>query len=164
MEKKEYINPVEERRQRRLKKRKELIQYVLNIIQALSVAATLLHYARMTIEGSWRLYHWFWFVLCVICFVLWFVARVQLGTHLTFQPRADRILVTSGMYKYFKHPIYYFGTMALTSYVFMIEKYSYLLGLLILIPFQVYRAIAEQRVLKRKFEEDYEDYIQTVII
>ena len=55
-----------------------------------------------------------WFVplgLSVVCAMLWFVARRQLGVSFSVRPEA-RQLVTTGFYARFRHPIYVFGTMA----------------------------------------------------
>jgi protein-S-isoprenylcysteine O-methyltransferase Ste14 len=47
----------------------------------------------------------------VVCAVLWFVARRQVGTAFSVKPQA-RQLVAAGFYAKLRHPIYVFGTMA----------------------------------------------------
>lgn len=151
-------SPIMERRKRRQQRHQELYQFIFNIIQALSIGGSMIHYGHTLILHPWRIMQYLLFFLSFVFFGLWFVARVQLGTHLTFQPKADRILVTSGLYKYFRHPIYYFGTLALVCYVLFLERYHYLLGLIILIPLQIIRAMKENNVLKKKFDDEYELY------
>jgi protein-S-isoprenylcysteine O-methyltransferase Ste14 len=152
-------SPVVERRQRRAKRRQELYQFIFNVVQAISIGGSATHYARVLIVHNWTLFNYFFFFTTTVFFFFWLTARIQLGTHLTFQPKADRILITGGLYGRFRHPIYYFGTLSLVSYCFLIEKYYYLwVVLLVLVPMQCFRAVRETNLLQRKFEEDYDQY------
>ncbi len=153
------VSPLTERRRRRQQRHQEFFQFVFNIIQAASIGGSMLHYTRTIETHSWSFVQCAYFGISVICFILWFISRIQLGTHLTFRAKAHRILVTSGLYKYFRHPIYYFGTLSLIFYVLFLEKYFYLWGLVILLPLQIVRASRENLVLKQKFENDYDRYV-----
>lgn len=161
-------NPVlKERRKRRQQRRSELYQLVLTIFQSISILYSIGYYfLQLEASKSYQqlLYRTFFLICTISFFSLWLIARIQLGTFLTFRPKAHETLVTTGIYSKFKHPIYYFGTLTLISFIFLIEKYLFLLILLILIPIQIYRAIKETKVLKEKFDDIYIDYLKQVWI
>lgn len=151
-------------RERRSRRRKELFQVALNCLQGTCIGYSAAHYYWIS---NLRTTSWLSSIkeailvaLTVLCFVLWFVARIQLGVHLTFQARADKILVQTGLYAKFKHPIYYFGSLSLLFFVLLIQKYILLLGFFLLIPVQIVRAMRENVVLKKRFEDEYLSYRQ----
>jgi protein-S-isoprenylcysteine O-methyltransferase Ste14 len=156
-------SPLAERRKRRQQRHQELFQFLFNVIQALSIGGSMIYYGFTLVVHKWTILQYFLFLSSFSFFGLWFLSRVHLGTHLTFRPKADRILVTNGLYKYFRHPIYYFGTLSLICYIMFLERYYLLYGLIILIPLQVVRALRENKVLKKKFEDDYEQYVSKLI-
>jgi len=101
-----------------------------------------------------------WFValgLSVICAILWFVARRQLGVSFSVKPQA-RQLVTTGFYAKLRHPIYVFGTMAVLLVLLALQGWQALVIWAILIPVQVIRARREEKVLAEAFGADYETY------
>ena len=101
-----------------------------------------------------------WFValgLSVICAILWFVARRQLGVSFSVRPQA-RQLVTTGFYAKLRHPIYVFGTMAVLLVLLALQGWQALVIWAILIPVQVIRARREEKVLAEAFGADYETY------
>jgi protein-S-isoprenylcysteine O-methyltransferase Ste14 len=101
-----------------------------------------------------------WFValgLSVVCGILWFVARLQLGVAFSVRPEA-RELVMTGFYAKLRHPIYVFGTMAFLLVLLALQGWQALAIWAILIPVQVIRARREERVLAEAFGADYEAY------
>jgi protein-S-isoprenylcysteine O-methyltransferase Ste14 len=101
-----------------------------------------------------------WFVplgLSVVCAVLWFVARRQLGTAFSVKPQA-RQLVAAGLYTKLRHPIYVFGTMAFLLVLLALQGWAALAIWAILIPVQVIRARREEAVLADAFGAEYEAY------
>ena len=101
-----------------------------------------------------------WFVplgLSVVCAMLWFVARRQLGVSFSVRPEA-RQLVTTGFYARFRHPIYVFGTMAFLLVLLALQGWQALAIWAILIPVQVIRARREERVLTEAFGAEYDEY------
>ena len=101
-----------------------------------------------------------WFVplvLSLVCAVLWFIARWQLGAAFSVQPEA-RHLVTSGLYAKIRHPIYVFGTGAFLLVLLALQGWAGLAIWAILIPVQVLRAGREERVLTRASGAEYEAY------
>lgn len=90
-------------------------------------------------------------------FVLWAIARYQLGN--AFTPRAEaRALVTGGLYRRLRHPIYTFGlcvTVGMVVYaaIPVLAMVPAALGAL-----QVIRIRREERVLEDAFGDDYRSY------
>ena len=83
---------------------------------------------------------------------------IHLGKSLTVLPRADR-LVTHGVYRYLRHPIYIGLTMTILG---LIVASGSLFGLVFLfsvvIPLNIARARMEERALLKKFGGEYKAY------
>jgi protein-S-isoprenylcysteine O-methyltransferase Ste14 len=101
-----------------------------------------------------------WFVplaLSVVCAILWFLARRQLGAAFSVRPEAQ-LLVATGLYAKLRHPIYVFGTMAFLLVLLALQGWPALAIWAILIPVQVIRARREEHVLAEAFGAEYEAY------
>ncbi len=85
------------------------------------------------------------------------VARLQLGNSFSITPQAKR-LVTRGIYSRIRHPVYIFGWIALSGLVLYLNQPKFLLLFVLLVPVQVARARAEERVLQQHFGEEYSRY------
>lgn len=92
--------------------------------------------------------------VATISFVLLTVARAQLGSAFSVTPQARR-LVTTGLYRRIRHPVYVFGTLCLVGFVLFAGAPKLLLLMLILFPVQVMRARAEARTLEERFGDEY---------
>ena len=97
------------------------------------------------------------FALAVVFLTLVFLARLQLGDSFSIAPQA-RKLVTAGIYSKVRHPVYVFGTLAILGIALYAHLWPLLPAILIVIPMQVVRARAEERVLIEKFGEEYLHY------
>lgn len=160
-----HLFVMEARAARRKQKRDAFFQPIFTIIQSLSIAVSMIRYYvsdKSLTSQSWTILRVLALIVCISSFVCWFIARRQLGLHLTLFARADGTLVTTGLYRYFRHPIYYFGTLSMVSYIFLINKPVLLLILVVIIPMQFVRSINERKVLRKKFEDEYDDYIERV--
>ena len=94
----------------------------------------------------------------VIGFVLWMVARQQLGKSFTVSAQA-KALVTTGLYSKIRNPIYFFGGIAFVG-VFLAWGNMYaLVGVIVLyFVMQTLRARKESAVLEQAFGEEYRRY------
>ena len=97
------------------------------------------------------------FALGAVFLTLVFLARLQLGDSFSIAPQA-RKLVTAGIYSKVRHPVYVFGTLAIVGIALYAHLWPMLAGVLIVIPMQIVRARAEERVLIEKFGEEYLSY------
>jgi protein-S-isoprenylcysteine O-methyltransferase Ste14 len=95
--------------------------------------------------------------LMVAGFVLWTIARFQLGSSLTVTAQAKQ-LVTRGLYSKIRNPIYTFGSCVIAGLILLLGRPLWLLIFVMVIPLQIWRAGKEARVLETKFGEDYRAY------
>jgi len=90
-------------------------------------------------------------------FVLFVLARMQLGEAFSVQAKASK-LVTTGLYSRIRNPIYVFGALMLAGVIIWLEKPWFLLCLAALVPLQVIRSRKEEQVLAEKFGAAYQEY------
>jgi len=90
-------------------------------------------------------------------FVLWTIARFQLGSSFTATAQA-RQLVTRGLYSRIRNPIYIFGSCVIGGAILAVRCPVWLLIFVIIIPLQLWRARKEANVLEAKFGEEYRSY------
>jgi protein-S-isoprenylcysteine O-methyltransferase Ste14 len=95
--------------------------------------------------------------LAIVGLVLVTVARMQLGQAFSLTPQA-RVLVTRGIYSKVRHPVYIFSAVALAGLAIYAGAPRLLPLLIILLPLQMARARAEERVLEAKFGDAYRAY------
>jgi protein-S-isoprenylcysteine O-methyltransferase Ste14 len=96
-------------------------------------------------------------VIAVPSFVLWFIAKLQLGSSFTARAEA-RALVTRGLYSKIRHPIYFFSTFALIGTAICLRAWWFDILIVVIIPTQLWRIGREERVLREKFSDAYLDY------
>jgi protein-S-isoprenylcysteine O-methyltransferase Ste14 len=95
--------------------------------------------------------------LMIVGFVLWTVARFQLGASFAVKAEA-RQLVTRGLYSKIRNPIYVFGSWVLAGGILVFGKPVLLLIFVLVIPLQIWRAGKESAVLESAFGEEYRKY------
>ena len=96
-------------------------------------------------------------VLAVPGFILWSVARFQLGASFAVTAQA-RQLVSRGLYSKIRNPIYVFGSCVIAGVILLLGHPAALLIFLLIIPMQIWRARKEAAVLEFKFGEQYRAY------
>lgn len=107
--------------------------------------------------ASWSAMQWVGVALLLVGFVLWTVARFQLGASFTVSAQA-RKLVSRGLYSRIRNPIYVFGSCTLAGLILTLGRPPWLLLFLIIIPMQIWRAGKERSVLESAFGEEYRTY------
>ena len=90
-------------------------------------------------------------------FVLWTVARFQLGASFAISAQA-RHLVTHGLYSKIRNPIYVFGALTIAGAFIWANRPWLFLVFAVLIPLQVYRSRKESEVLEKTFGAAYLEY------
>ena len=100
----------------------------------------------------------FWVTsLCLsgVAFVLWIMARKQLGSSFMIGVQATQ-LVTHGLYRYFKHPIYYFGWLAhLFAYLALQIWWLTVIWILVATSVQLSRLHRENLALEAEFGDAF---------
>lgn len=95
--------------------------------------------------------------IAVPSFILFAVARIQLGKAFSVQATAST-LVTTGIYSRIRNPIYVFGSLTAAGFLLWVKLPWLLLFFVILLPLQVYRSRKEALVLVEKFGSSYLTY------
>jgi len=103
--------------------------------------------------------HFLWFYLGVFGLLISGVALLQLNIHLSPfpSPKSDSKLITTGVFRYSRHPIYTGILMFMFSFSFWLGNgYKLCISFLILVLF-IYKTQYEESLLQTYFE-DYEKY------
>jgi len=95
--------------------------------------------------------------IAIVGFALSMLARAQLGRSFSIRAQA-RMLVTTGLYSRFRHPIYLFRGIAFLGLFISWGKLIALLCFLLIYPLQILRARKEEKVLEQAFGEEYRRY------
>lgn len=97
------------------------------------------------------------FFLFIPAFLLWFVSRMQLGKYFAVLPEAKG-LITKGFYSKLRNPIYFFSAFAMLGAILpsgSLLQYGFLVTIICI---QLFRSREEEKVLRKKFGQDYEKY------
>lgn len=136
------------------------VTHVFAGLRAIDIVMYLFYLALLALAVIAAVRDAIWFVpiaLSVVCAVLWFVARRQLGTAFSVQAEARHLVVT-GLYAKIRHPIYVFGTSAFLLVLLALQGWPGLVIWVILIPIQLIRAGREERILAQAFGAEYVAY------
>jgi protein-S-isoprenylcysteine O-methyltransferase Ste14 len=128
-----------------------------NIALTLIVVLAITLAVREYPVGTWTPIQTVGLCSLVAGFVLWTIARFQLGSSLTVSAQAKR-LVSSGLYSKIRNPIYVFGSCVLAGLILLLGRPIWLLIFVVIIPLQIWRARKESQVLEAKFGEEYRKY------
>lgn len=129
------------------------VNIVLTVVVGVAIGSALRRFGPV----SWSALQIFGAALLVLGFVLWSIARFQLGASLTVSAQA-RQLVTRGLYAKIRNPIYVFGSCTLAGLILTLGSPIWLLVFLIIIPLQIWRAGKEASVLESAFGDEYRRY------
>lgn len=98
-------------------------------------------------------------VICVIG-VYWLFSSIGSGITPTGATRKEHKLVTNGIYKYIRHPLYTFGSSLFISFGMMADNWFIaLLGILAFIAVAI-RTPKEEANLIEKFGDEYREYMK----
>jgi protein-S-isoprenylcysteine O-methyltransferase Ste14 len=126
----------------------------LTLIAGLAFAAIVLEYP----PADWTQKFKPWdLCLMVLGFILWTVARFQLGHSLTVSAQAKR-LVTRGLYSRIRNPIYVFASCVLAGLMLALGRPLWLLIFVVVIPLQIWGAGNQSQGLAAKLGEEYRKY------
>lgn len=92
--------------------------------------------------------------------VLWIVAMINLGKSLAVLPGGDR-LVTRGIYRYLRHPVYLGIDMTLFGLFLALGSTAGMIYFFVVVlPLNLIRAHFEEKALLKKFGDSYQTYRQ----
>lgn len=95
--------------------------------------------------------------LMIPSFILLIIARLQLGSSFSVEAQANK-LVTTGLYRRFRHPIYYFGIVLLLGTGLFLQNRLIFIACCAVIFMQLQRIRSEEKILKEKFGDEYDQY------
>ncbi|MEK6921635.1 MAG: isoprenylcysteine carboxylmethyltransferase family protein [Nanoarchaeota archaeon] len=118
----------------------------------------------------WRLYegenlYYLGIVLFIIGYALRLTARIEL--HKQFSVfvalQKEHKLVTTGMYKYVRHPIYTAGIISFAGFILIMNSVlSLLMAVFLVFPAVMYRIYIEEQMLIGHFGNEYVEYKKKV--
>jgi protein-S-isoprenylcysteine O-methyltransferase Ste14 len=132
----------------------------LNLWSLAALIALILWMAYTAGHTPWTAMRWTGVAITVPSVVLLGIARLQLGRSFSVRAKTHK-LVTHGMYRYCRHPVYLFGGLAIigVSLYFDFPGFPWLpLAALVVVPVQIVRARREESLLQQEFGEEYSDY------
>ena len=98
-------------------------------------------------------------VLCVFA-IYWLFSSIGSGITPTSATRKEHKLVTNGIYKYIRHPLYTFGSSMFVAFGMMADNWFIaLLGVLAFIGMAI-RTPKEEANLIEKFGDEYREYMK----
>jgi protein-S-isoprenylcysteine O-methyltransferase Ste14 len=121
------------------------------------VTLALLVFAWFSRDLPWTAWRIAGMAIAIPAFLLFATARVQLGGAFSARAKATT-LVTRGIYSRIRNPIYVFGGLTIAGFMIWAHRPWLLLIFAILLPLQIYRSRKEERVLREKFGEAYDEY------
>ncbi len=124
---------------------------------ALVLLLAIFLFVRYGMEPPWTPWRIAGLAIAVPAFLLFLVARIQLGRAFSVQAKAS-ILVTTGIYSRIRNPIYVFGGLMIAGVIIWVERPLWLLIFVLLIPLQLLRVRKEEQVLLAKFGDAYLEY------
>ena len=130
---------------------------VPNILLTLIVGTALSYLVWKNEPPAWTMINVIGLCLLAAGFVMWTVARFQLGKSLAVTAQAKQ-LVTRGLYSRIRNPIYVFGSCVIAGLILTLGRPLWLLVFLLIIPLQIWRARKETQVLEAKFGDEYRKY------
>ena len=102
-------------------------------------------------------HHWIGAAISVPAFILWMLARYQLGDSFSVRAEAKK-LVTHGIYSKIRNPIYVFGGLAFVGEFVALGWYVWTAVLVIINCGQYFRIKREEQVLAEAFGDGYRAY------
>jgi protein-S-isoprenylcysteine O-methyltransferase Ste14 len=128
-----------------------------HIVLTLMVGTALFFLLRQFPTAGWGAMQIAGASLIGLGFILWTVARFQLGSSFAVTAQA-RHLVTHGLYSKIRNPIYVFGSCVIAGVILVAGRPLFLLIFALIVPLQIWRGRKEASVLEEKFGEEYRRY------
>jgi len=132
-----------------------IFNYLTLIIVILAFTILIVIYSKT--DYPVNIYTHIGLALMILSLVFFTIARIQLGSSFTVSAKANK-LVTEGIYKKIRHPIYLFGLIFILGLIIFIQVFYVLILWIGLIFMQRRRIKNEEKVLEEKFGEQYLEY------
>ncbi len=124
------------------------------LLVGIAIGVVLFRYGDKVVWTPWQIVG---LGILIPAFLLFVLARIQLGRAFSVQAKAST-LVTTGLYSRIRNPIYVFGGLIIAGGLIFAHRPWWLLILVPLISLQIFRVRKEEQVLEAKFGEAYRAY------
>ncbi|HTX76762.1 MAG TPA: isoprenylcysteine carboxylmethyltransferase family protein [Terracidiphilus sp.] len=129
----------------------------LNIVTLAALVLALIVFGSRAAHLAWTPWHTAGVAIAVPAFLLFVLARMQLGSAFSLEAKASK-LVTTGLYSRIRNPIYVFGALMIAGAIVFAAQPWLFLVYAVLIPLQIVRSRKEAKVLEEKFGAEYVEY------
>lgn len=129
----------------------------LNMITLAVVVVAVIAFASHAAHLEWTPWHIAGVAIAAPAFLLFVLARLQLGSAFSVEAKASK-LVSTGLYSRIRNPIYVFGALMILGVIVFVGQPWCLVVYAVLIPLQVWRSRLEAKVLEEKFGAEYVEY------
>mgnify|MGYP003329869420 CR=1 FL=1 len=92
-------------------------------------------------------------------FIYWMFSNLATNITPTVTIRIEHQLVTSGPYRYIRHPLYTFGTMLFTGFILIAGNWLLMLTAIVALSALFLRTPQEEAMLLERFGDEYRDYM-----
>ncbi len=130
------------------------------LMPVLYAILTAFYFSMVLLQTFMQAHHMIGIVIVVLAFVLWLIARVQLGNSFTIGAHAKE-LVTVGLYSKLRHPVYYFSILAVTGIAIFTWSIYMTVPVILLVAIELIRIKHEEKILEKTFGKKYISYKQT---
>lgn len=131
----------------------------LKLLIPIIYAVTAFSYFVIAWPDQVALHHIIGTALASISFVLWLVARIQLGNAFSVAPKSN-YLVTTGLYSKLRHPVYYFSISAVIGIALFVWQPLVIIPIALLTGLELVRIKKEESILAASFGDEYLKYRQ----
>jgi len=129
----------------------------LNLITLAVIVVALIAFASRAARLAWTPWHIAGVAIAAPAFLLFALARLQLGSAFSVEAKASK-LVTTGLYSRIGNPIYVFGALMILGVMVFAGRPWWFLVFAVLLPLQIWRSRKEAKVLEEKFGAEYVEY------
>ena len=129
----------------------------MNWLRFLDLGAYLILAVVTSIHWRNDRHHWIGAVISIPAFILWMLARNQLGDSFSVRAEAKK-LVTHGIYSKIRNPIYIFGGLAFVGEFVALGWYIWTAIFVAINLGQYFRIKREEQVLANAFGDEYRAY------
>lgn len=133
------------------------LNWMLNLVTLAAVVVVLVVLSRHADRVDWTPVRMAGVAVAGVALAVVVVARLQLGGAFSIRAKATK-LVTTGLYRRVRNPIYVAGGLFLVGLAMVLERWQLLLVFVVMVPMQVARARREEQVLAEAFGEEYARY------
>jgi len=130
------------------------------LMPLLYAVLTTLYFLIALQQTSIQLHHIIGTIIVTSAFILWIIARVQLGNSFTIGAHAKE-LVTIGLYSKLRHPVYYFSILTVSGIAIFTWSIYMTIPIMLLIVIEIIRIRQEEQILTSAFGKYYLKYKQT---